>query len=449
MNNTIYAPITAKGKSSVYTIRISGPNTLSCLEILKIKKSLKHRQATLCQIFEPNTNNLIDEALVVFFKAPNSFTGEDVCEISLHASNYVIKKFFEILSSISDLRFAKPGEFSQRAFLNGKVSLTQAEGIADLVASETEIQQKQALRELEGKTGKIYDKWREKILSVSSLLEACIDFPEDGLSEKSLILEIEKKIQNLKQEISKTLKDEKVGEKIREGLFIAIAGNPNVGKSTLINTLINREIAIVSHIPGTTRDVIETSLDLDGILAIIADTAGIRDSKNSIEKEGIKRALSKFKNADIKLLILTPNIKLNSQLKENTNKDTLIVLNKIDTISKSELNILIKKLEKEYSSTIIPISLKNKTGINKLIKILVEKAQEIISPNSSTIITRERHRVELKNTLKYLKAFSVLDNIELAAENLRLAANAIGKITGKIRVDDILEQIFSKFCIGK
>jgi len=448
MTETIFAPLTIKGFCSIYVIRISGTKTLKCLEKLGVVKKLKHRQATLCNL-KNSSGETLDETILTYYKAPHSFTGEDICELNIHASNFIIKKVFEILSSIKGVRLAKAGEFSKRAFLNGKIDLIQAEAIVDLIASETELQHQQALKQLKGTTGKIYQNWRKQILDILSLLEAYINFPEEEIGKK-IKDDIKHKVEKIKKEIKNNLKDNKVGEKIRDGLLITIMGEPNTGKSSLLNYLAKRDVAIVSSIAGTTRDVLEVSLDLNGIPAIIFDTAGIRESKDLIEIEGVKRALSKAQEADIKILLLSvEQYKITAKIKKLIDQNTIILLNKTDLVNKAKLKEIVKELEKELKTFIIPVSIKNKSGIQKFINKLQQVSENIISPNINSIITRERHRNELKKSLKFLKDFSLDKPIELSAEDIRLTANCLGRITGSISTEEILDNIFSKFCIGK
>jgi tRNA modification GTPase len=448
MRETIFAPLTIKGVCSIYVLRISGEKTLECLQELGVSESLKHRQATLCNLKDPK-GQALDEAILVYYKSPNSFTGEDICELNIHCSNFIIKQVFEILSSIDGVRYAKPGEFSKRAFLNGKLDLTQAEAIVDLIASETELQHQQALKQLKGFTGKVYKKWRKDIVKILSLLEAYINFPEEEIDE-NIQDEIKTKVEKIKQEIIIGLEDNKVGEKIRDGLLVTIMGEPNTGKSSLINYLAKRDVAIVSEIAGTTRDVLEIALDFNGIPVRLFDTAGIRETKNIVETEGVKRAIMKAKEADIKILLLATNqCKLTNKIKKLINKNTIVLLNKTDLLDRLELKKLIEKLEKELKTTIMPISIKKQQGINEFINKLQKLSEDIISPNLNSIITRERHRNELSKALKFLKDFSLTKPIELAAEDIRLVANCLGKITGQINIEEILDSIFSKFCIGK
>lgn len=441
--STIFAPLTLKGLCSIYVIRISGRESLNCLKALGIQKTLIPQKATLCKIKDKN-NEILDEALVIYFKAPHSFTGEDVVEINLHCSNYIISKVFSILSSIENVRMAEKGEFSKRAFLNNKIDLMQAESIVDLINAETEMQHKLAINQLQGKNSNFYNNLRQKIVEILSLLEAFIDFPEEDIPQ-DMQDEILAKISNIKIEIQNNLNDDNVGEKIRDGFHISIIGEPNAGKSTLLNYLSKRDIAIVSDIAGTTRDIIEVSLNISGIPVILYDTAGIRETEDIIEKEGVKRAIRNANTADIKILVIdSNNLNIDKNIIDLIDKNTIILLNKIDILKNKNID---KNIFKD--AEILKISLKDKINLDKFLDILKNKLESIVSPNINTTITNERYRNELEKALEYLEFFNFDLPIEINAENIRMSADCIGRITGKINSDEILDNIFSKFCIGK
>ena len=301
---TIYALSSGPGIAGVAVIRVSGKETSKVIKLITNDDLPTPRVATLRKMNNINTNELIDEGLIIWFPAPNSYTGEDLAEFHVHGSRAVINTMHSAISKIKNCRLAEPGEFTKRAFQNGKINLLKAESIADLISSETEIQRKQALEIMGGKSSDKFNAWREKLLKVLSHVEAKIDFPEDDLPKK-ILNNIQKISSNVLTEIKKTLNDQKVGEIIREGFKIAILGPPNSGKSSLLNYLSKRDVAIVSEIAGTTRDVIETHLNLDGYPVIVSDTAGIRNSKNEIEKKGIKIALNRAEDADLKLVIVS------------------------------------------------------------------------------------------------------------------------------------------------
>lgn len=441
--STIFAPLTLKGLCSIYVIRISGRESLNCLKTLGIQKTLIPQKATLCKIKDKN-NEILDEALVIYFKAPHSFTGEDVVEINLHCSNYIISKVFSILSSIENVRMAERGEFSKRAFLNNKIDLMQAESIVDLINAETEMQHKLAINQLQGKNSNFYNNLRQKIVEILVLLEAFIDFPEEDIPQ-DMQDEILAKISNIKIEIQNNLNDDNVGEKIRDGFHISIIGEPNAGKSTLLNYLSKRDIAIVSDIAGTTRDIIEVSLNISGIPVILYDTAGIRETEDIIEKEGVKRAIRNANTADIKILVIdSNNLNIDKNIIDLIDKNTIILLNKIDILKNKNID---KNIFKD--AEILEISLKDKINLDKFLDILKNKLESIVSPNINTTITNERYRNELEKALEYLEFFNFDLPIEINAENIRMSADCIGRITGKINSDEILDNIFSKFCIGK
>lgn len=442
--STIFAPITQIGHAGVSIIRISGEETKECLKKLGFRGIPQHQKVCLQKIFDTDNNALLDEVLISFFKSPKSFTGEDVAEISIHSSPFILKKIFEILSRLPNVRFAEAGEFSKRAFLNGKLDLVQAEAIPDLIAAETAMQHRQALRQLSGELGKIYENWRERLIEISAKVAASIDFPEDDLPE-NLIEKIESEIKILVSEIEMHLGDQKIGQKIKDGFSLAIVGAPNVGKSSLINFLAQSEVAIVSEIAGTTRDVIETHLSIAGLPVKISDTAGLRETTDKIEQEGIRRALEKAASADLKIFIIdaTNPVFRDELIDENT----LILINKIDLEKREILPVFYKNYDH------VKVSLTNKINSSQFIKKLEEKFLKIFLKNKNPLdlplITQERYRAALIKTSENLKNFSLKKNIEIAAEDLRIAAFELGKITGKVGIENILEVIFSRFCIGK
>ena len=430
---TIFAPITSPSRAGISVIRISGPQTIECLKTLGFKGEIQHSKISFQKIRDPQNSEIIDEVLISFFQSPKSFTGEDVAEISIHASPFIARKIFEILSTQKNCRFAEAGEFSKRAFLNGKLDLVQAEAIPDLIAAETAAQHKQALRQLEGKLGEIYEDWRFRLIETSAMIEAAIDFPDEDLP-KNIIDKVEGSVKKLSAEIAAHLNDGKIGQKIKDGLNLAIIGAPNVGKSSLINFLAQSEVAIVSEIAGTTRDVVETHLSIAGVAVKISDTAGLRETEDKIEAEGIRRALKKAGEADLKIFLVdakNPIIR-----KDLIDENTIVVMNKIDLLS-------------DQKNEFLSISLTNNINTSQLLKKLEEKILEILPTQNSPLITQERYRNALKNSVANLKNFSLTKNIELAAEDLRMTAREIGKITGKVDIENILDVIFSRFCIGK
>lgn len=438
---TIFAPATAVVKSGVAIIRISGRDSLRILQTLTKKKKFVARMSYLCNITNPKNNLVFDEALVLFFKAPNSFTGEDTAEIHFHGSVAVISEALDVLSKFDNARLAEPGEFSLRAFENGKMDLTEAEGLVDLINAETKAQAKQALRQKQGHLSELYNNWREDIISILANIEAYIDFPDEEIPD-SVLLEINSSINKLKADILSHLDDNKVGEKLRSGIKIAIVGNPNVGKSSIINALSKREVAIVSNIAGTTRDLIEVHLDLKGYPVTIIDTAGIREAEEFIEKKGIDKALEAADDADIKIVVFDISDKQTFDI-DLVDDKSLIVFNKSDKVV--NFNVPKEFLKANH----LLLSTKDSDSIYNLIDVIYAKLSRMIAINDEPVITRKRHRDFLQNSLLSLNRFDIDNDLELACEDLRQAAFSIGKITGKINVDDVLDKIFSTFCIGK
>lgn len=434
---TIFAPITSPSRAGISVIRISGAEVRECLQTLGFKGVLQHQKISFQKILDPKNSQVIDETLISFFSAPASFTGEDVAEISIHASSFILKKILEILSAQKNCRLAEAGEFSKRAFLNGKLDLVQAEAIPDLIAAETESQHRQALQQLEGALGTIYADWRFRLIEITARIEAAIDFPDEDLPQ-NIVDAVELDVKNLSAEIAKHLDDKKIGQKIKDGLSLAIIGAPNVGKSSLINFLARSEVAIVSEFAGTTRDVVEVHLSIAGVPVRISDTAGLREADNPIEKEGIRRALQKAALADIKIFLLDAT---NPILREDLiDENTIVVTNKID--------LLDVNLGQAWGDGSVMLSLSN-GNTSQLLARLEEKILELVPKQSSPLITQERYRIALQECVKNLQSFSLEKNIELAAEDLRLTAREIGKIIGDVGIENILDVIFSRFCIGK
>ena len=444
--NSIFAQCTAPGKAGVAVFRLSGPESLMALEQLIAQKvdKLEPRKLYFRKIYNPKTNQLIDEAMVVFFIGSASFTGETSVEIHTHGSISVIKQMHQVLSSIDGMRLAQPGEFAKRSFLNGKMDLTAAEGLADLIDAETEFQHKQAIRQLGGGLEKIYDNWRQELLSLISLLEAYIDFPDEDIPDET-VQQVADKITRLIFDVNNHLNDNNRGERLRGGLKLAIIGKPNVGKSSLLNFLMKREVAIVSDIAGTTRDVLEGHLDIGGYPIILQDTAGIHNNtKDIIEQKGIEKAKETFFNSDIKVIIYDAT-ETDSQDLDFANlidKNTIILFNKIDLVKpKIPSNLDLKKP--------LSISIKKNVGLEKLVHRIIEIAEDIAKPSETPQITRARHRAQLEQAITYLTNFTLEDDLVLVTEDIRMAIRSLSNITGKITVDEILGEIFSNFCIGK
>ena len=440
---TIYALSSGPGISGVAVIRISGKETSTILKLVTKKDLPKPRVATIKKIIDPNNLEIIDEGIVLWFPGPESYTGEDMAELHIHGSKAVIDAIHKALADTKKCRIAEPGEFTKIAFQNGKINLLKAESISDLISSETEIQRKQAINIMTGKSSEVYNSMREKLVKALSSIEAKIDFPDEDLPEK-IIEEIKKNVDHVIKKIQKILNDQKVGERIREGFKIAIVGPTNAGKSSLLNHLSNRDVAIVSEIAGTTRDVIEAHLNIDGYPVIVSDTAGIRKSKNEIEKKGIKLALKKAEEADLNLIVIEPkNLDFTGFLKDLIKPNSILVINKCD-LEEVRLTEQMKKLDH------IIISVKNNTNIENLILKIKSKLKGKFVKTEEILITRERHRQNLEQCLQNLINFkNQNDDFDKAAEDLRLATRHLGMIVGKVDVEEVLGSIFNDFCIGK
>ena len=440
----IYALSSGRGPSGIAIVRISGSETLKICQNLTKSKDIKSNEVNFCKFYNPNNGNVIDpEALLLWFPGPNSYTGDDLAELQIHGSNAVINALLRVLSEQKNCRLAEPGEFTKIAFQNDKIDLLKAESIGDLIHSETELQRQQAVKLVQGNASNYYNDLREKIIKSLAFIEAKIDFAEEDLSEK-VLKDAHKSIKEIHSEITKIIEDNKVGEKIRDGFRVSITGEVNAGKSSLLNLLSKREVAIVSDEAGTTRDVIETYLNLNGYPVILADTAGIREAKNEVEKKGISLALGKSKEADLNIIVIdNSSKKINKEIQNMINRDTIIFLNKSDVSDKQN---------HKFNVDTVLASVKNNNNIDKLIDLIKAKLSKKFTSNNSALITRERHRVKLNDCLKEIDKFLKKDqnkDLELAAEDLRMATRHLGSIVGKVDVEEILGSIFKDFCIGK
>ena len=440
----IYALSSGKGPSGIAIVRISGNETLNICQNLTKSKDIKANEINFCKFYDPKSDNVIDpEALLLWFPGPNSYTGEDLAELQIHGSNAVINALLRVLSEQKNCRLAEPGEFTKIAFQNDKIDLLKAESIGDLIHSETELQRQQAVKLVQGNASNYYNDLREKIIKSLAFIEAKIDFAEEDLPEK-VLKKAYKSIKEIHSEITKIIEDNKVGEKIRDGFRVSITGEVNAGKSSLLNLISKREVAIVSDEAGTTRDVIETYLNLDGYPVILSDTAGIRDAKNEVEKKGISLALGQSKEADLNIVVIdNSSKKINKDIQNMINKDSIILLNKSDILDKQN---------HKFDVDTVLASVKSNKNIDKLINLIKTKLGKKFSSNNSTLITRERHRVKLNDCLKEINNFLKKEqskDIELAAEDLRMATRHLGSIVGKVDVEEILGSIFKDFCIGK
>ena len=442
---TIYALSSGPGISGLAVVRVSGSQSKVIMNSI-IEGDIKPRVATLKKIRKINSREVIDEGIILWFPGPKSYTGDDMLEFHVHGSRAVIDALLNEISKIEKCRVAEPGEFTKNAFQNGKISLLEAESIGDLISSETEIQRRQAVDIMSGIQGKKYEGWREKLLKVLSNIEAKIDFPDEDLPQ-NILSNIKNTTLTVSQEIKKALEDKKVGERIREGFKISILGPSNAGKSSLLNYLSRRDVAIVSEIAGTTRDVLETHLNLDGYPVILSDTAGIRDAKDEIEKRGIKLALKKSENADLNIVVIEPKSGHFTGVLKGliSSENTILVINKSDLAPQAEF-------ENYKNLNPIIISVKEEKNLDKLILEIRNRLKNKFLSTADTIITRERHRQHLIQCLSYLDSFKEKKDIQefdKAAEDLRLATRHLGMIVGKIDVEEVLGSIFNDFCIGK
>ncbi len=443
---TIYALASGKGRAGIAIIRISGTETSNIIKILSLANLPKARFAKYLSIYDPKTKDLLDDCILLWFPAPNSYTGEDVAEFHIHGGVAVINSFMAVLNGLDNVRLALPGEFTKRAFLNDKMDLTKAEGLIDLINAETEAQKKQAQRQSQGALGKLYISWMNKIIPLLAYYEAEIDFSDEELP-KELGQRNKEKINQINDEIALHLNDNNRGERLRDGVHIAIIGQPNVGKSSLLNSLAKRDVAIVSDIAGTTRDILEVHLDLNGYPVTLYDTAGIHETVGIIENEGIRRALKIADNADLKIIMLD-NITLNwqNELTKYNDNNSIFLLNKIDI---NKINNEIFNQIKNFGIVIFCLSVKSGSGISSFLNSLGDRIEKEFGLSETPAITRNRHREAVIDANAALNRALIAPEIALAAEDLRMAVRALGSITGQVDVEDLLDIIFSEFCIGK
>jgi tRNA modification GTPase len=444
MSDTIFALATAPGRAGVAMVRISGPGAAAALRDLAGALP-PPRQVRHAHFRDPQNGEMLDDGIALYFAAPASMTGEDVAELQLHGSRAVIAAIFAALGRRPGFRLAEPGEFTKRAFLNGKLDLTAAEAVADLVEAETAAQRRQALRQLGGEFGRRCEDWRGRLIAAQARLEAEIDFPEEGLPAEQWA-EARRALAALRDEIAAELADDRRGERLRDGVSVAILGPPNAGKSSLMNALARREVAITSHLAGTTRDVIEVALDLGGYPVVLADTAGLRDSADVIEEEGVRRARARAASADLKLMVLdATRPEEAAAMRALIDAQTIVVANKIDLLRGGNAgwpDVL-------GGGAALRCSVTTGEGVAALIARLGAAVEAALTAQAAPLVTRTRHRQALEACVAALDRFAQAELPELAAEDLRAAARALGRITGRVDVEDMLDALFREFCIGK
>jgi tRNA modification GTPase len=451
IRDTIFALSSGRPPAAIAVVRISGRRAGDALTVLAGRLP-EPRKAALARVRDPASGEAIDEALALWFPGPNSETGEDIAELQLHGGRAVIAAVLGALGRIEGLRPAEAGEFTRRAFENGRLDLTAVEGLADLIGAETEAQRRQAYRQLKGLLGKRAETWRARMIEALALVEARIDFSDEADVPEDLIAPALKIVQGLRDEIAEALAGAACGERLRDGLVVAIAGPPNAGKSTLLNRIARREAAIVSPIPGTTRDVIEVHLDLDGYPVTLLDTAGIRDSDDPVEQEGVRRARQRASEADLVLWVYDANdgpIQSGSPFLGSDANWT--VRNKVDLLASDKRNELKKSNEVNLSDIVFNLSAATGFGVAEFLAQLGDYAKSYFGAESS-LLTRERHRKALNLTqsaLDRVLAEGPSGREDIVAEELRLAAQSLARLTGQVDVEDILDVIFRDFCIGK
>ncbi|WP_203414756.1 tRNA uridine-5-carboxymethylaminomethyl(34) synthesis GTPase MnmE [Entomobacter blattae] len=429
-STTIFALATGAARGAIAVMRISGPESLTFLERLCYGGCPAPRRASVRKIFNPKIpDDMIDEALILTFKGPASYTGEDCAELHLHASPAVIEAVAEGLVFLGALP-AEPGEFSRRAFMNGRLDLVQAEGIADLIAAETQGQRRQALQQAQGKLSTVYQDWAQRLKKILSWQEALIDFPDEELPDE-VERQLKSEITQLGVEFSHHLAEGRRGELVREGLVFAIVGAPNAGKSSLLNYLAGRPAAIVSSQAGTTRDAIEIRIEIADVPVTLVDTAGLRETGDEIEAEGIKRAHAYMQRADLIIYLIAPQDPLPLEVPA----EALLVYSKVD-LAPPPIGCL-------------GISIREKMGLEEFYQELTQRTKTFLGPATQPPLTRVRHRAGIERAYQHLARAGQDGWPETRGEELRLALQALGQITGKVGVEEILDSIFGEFCIGK
>ena len=450
--DTVFALSSARGRAGVAVIRLSGPRAGMALEALTAAPPPPPRLARLTTVVDPASGDRLDRGLVLWFPAPASVTGQDVAELHVHGGRAVIAGVLDALSRIDGLRPAEPGEFTRRAFEHGKLDLTAAEGVADLIAAQTAAQRRQALRQMDGALGALYDRWRTALVGGLAHLEADIDFADEDLPG-GVAEAVVPQVAEVRAEIARHLDDRHRGERLRDGLAVVILGPPNVGKSSLLNALSRSDAAIVSDIAGTTRDVIEVQMDLDGFAVRLIDTAGLRAAGDVIEAEGVRRARQRAADADLRLVLADAAAwpDMPADTRALITKDTFLVINKIDqhpdmTVGTSDTDAL----------GVHPVSATTGAGLDALMAALATEIADRFDVGDAPGLTRARHRAALVDCVAHLDRFVAATgggqgahDPVLAAEDVRLATRALGRITGRVDVEDVLDVVFADFCIGK
>ena len=441
--DTIFAEATAGGRGAISIFRISGPRARAAIELMSGKEVPDARRASVRRLMHPETDDLLDEAVVLWLPGPTSFTGEDMVELHCHGGGAVRSAVIGGLGAISAFRPAEPGDFSKRAFFAGRLDLTRAEGIDDLVSADTAQQRRQALRQMGGALSTLCDDWRSRLIAALAHVEAEIDFVDEPLPA-GLIAHVRSDVAEIVRAIEVHLADKQRGERLRDGLSVVIVGSPNAGKSSIINRLSMKEAAIVSNIAGTTRDVVEVHMDLDGLLVSVSDTAGIREAAGEIEREGVRRSLQAAEAADIRLVVLDGRTwpTIDADVEALVDDASVVVVNKMDVVEGPKSGEIGGRAVRFMSCL-------SGEGVDDLMSELTSLLNERYGVRDSVAFTRERHRAALVECCGAMTRFLDGGSVELAAEDLRLAARALGRINGRVDVEELLDVIFRDFCIGK
>jgi len=440
---TIYALSSGQGVAGVGVIRLSGSGVRDVLHRF-CGRVPEPRRALLCELKHPDDGSFLDQALVLYFKGPNSFTGEDVAEFHVHGGRAVIEGVLSALGALPFTRMAEAGEFSRRGFENGKLDLLEVEGLADLIAADTAAQKSQALQQMRGVFSALYEQWRADLIYAIALVESALDFSDEGDVPEDIAGQASPQVKSLYEATEAHLNDGHRGEIVREGFKVVIAGPPNAGKSALLNALAKRDVAIVSDEAGTTRDVIEVRLDVNGLPVIVSDTAGLRETSSKVEQEGIRRSFMEVERAGLVLWLVdgaAPSLDVRDEL-SGQDRPVLTVWNKLD----------VSPVDRSFEPKIdLALSAQGGQGLGQLVEEIGRQASLQVGSGEGVFITRARHRDLLLSVMEALSDFLEGDLVdtELRAEDLRRAAFALGRLTGKVDVEDVLDKLFVEFCIGK